>query len=211
MFNEKRKSKLGKKLVGIVVILGITGFVNVGLLGNNGIGKSTAAEAGHNNVDSLIEYFQAATVEPQVEDRIEFVEIAALGDFLMHMGVINSAYDYNTGTYDFTNNLEYIKDELSRADITIANIETTFNGAASGYSGYPAFNCPDELAIGMKESGIDIVNNISNHSLDRGASGFIRTREVLLESGLDVIGSRDSEEDDRYIIKEVNDISIGII
>lgn len=161
----------------------------------------------------IIEYFQCEVTDTEiiVDDRVEFVEIAAMGDFLMHLPVINSAYDYNTGKYDFTGNLEYVNNELNRADLTIANIETTFNGAESGYSGYPAFNCPDELAVSMKECGIDIVNNISNHSLDRGQSGFLRTRQVLKESGLDVIGTRDSENDTRYIIKEINDINVGVM
>ena len=51
---------------------------------------------------------------------------------------------------------------------------------------------------------------MSNHSLDKGEYGFIRTREVLKEKGFDVIGTRDSEKDSRYIIKEVKDIKVGI-
>ncbi|MEN8077151.1 CapA family protein [Clostridioides difficile] len=147
----------------------------------------------------------------EFDDRVETIEIAAVGDFLMHMGVVNSAYNYNTGEYDFTQNLEYVKEYLSSADLTIANIETTFAGPERGYSGYPCFNSPDQLVYSMRDVGIDIINNISNHSLDTGEKGFLRTRQVIKESGLETLGTRGSEEENRYIIKEIDDIKVGII
>ena len=66
------------------------------------------------------------------------------------------------------------------------------------------------MADTMKDIGIDVVSNISNHSLDCGEYGFYRTRQILEERGFDIIGTRNSSEDSRYIIKEANGIKVGI-
>jgi len=88
---------------------------------------------------------------------------------------------------------------------TLAGIENY------GYSGYPSFNAPDELADAMKWAGIDVVNNMNNHSLDRDVKGFFRTRELLESKGFDLIGTRGDTSKDRYIIKDVEGIKVGII
>ncbi len=149
--------------------------------------------------------------EEEEEERIETIEIMAVGDLLMHIDIVQAMYDWNNDTYNFDYNFELIKDYLGKADLTIANLETTLAGEESGYSGYPCFNTPDELANSLKNSGVDVISNINNHSLDKGEYGFLRTRNVLKEKGFDIIGTRDSEEDSRYIIKEINDIRVGII
>ncbi len=149
--------------------------------------------------------------EEEEEERIETIEIMAVGDLLMHIDIVQAMYDWNNDTYNFDYNFELIKDYLGKADLTIANLETTLAGEESGYSGYPCFNTPDELANSLKNSGVDVISNMSNHSLDKGEYGFLRTRNVLKEKGFDIIGTRDSEEDSRYIIKKINDIRVGII
>lgn len=157
--------------------------------------------------DSILE----ESIEDPIEEKVESVEITAIGDVLMHMGIVNSQYDEATGNYNFDDNFEYVLEYLSRADLAIANLETTLSGKEKGYSGYPTFNSPDEIANAMSNSGIDIVNNINNHSMDMGKDGFLRTRKVLLEKGLECIGSRTSQNDKRYIIQNIKGINIGII
>ena len=127
------------------------------------------------------------------------------------MGIINSQYNYVDGKYDFMENFQYIKDYLEEADLTIGNLETTFAGSEVPYAGYPTFNCPDELALAMQNVGVDVVCKMSNHSLDQGEAGFYRTRQVLKNTGFDVIGTRDTANDKRYIIKDVKGIKVGII
>ena len=145
------------------------------------------------------------------EENINSIEIAATGDILIHIEILETQYDKESDSYDFKNTLQYVKEYLSNADLTISNLEGTLAGKENyGFSGYPSFNAPDELADAMKWAGIDVVNNMNNHSLDRDVKGFYRTREVLEDKGFDIIGTRASEEKDRYIIKDVKGIKVGI-
>ena len=154
---------------------------------------------------------EAEPIEVKNEN-IKTIEIAATGDILIHKEILETQYDVASDTYDFKNTLQYVKDYLSNVDLTISNLEGTLSGIENyGYSGYPSFNAPDELADAMKWAGIDIVNNMNNHSLDRDIRGFYRTRETLENKGFDIIGTRSSSDSNRYIIKDVKGIKLGII
>ncbi|MBU5454688.1 CapA family protein [Caproiciproducens sp. MSJ-32] len=143
---------------------------------------------------------------------IKEINITAVGDFLIHKEILETQYNPETDSYDFKNTIQYVKKYLEEADLTIANMEGALAGIDNyGYSGYPSFNTPDELADAMKWAGIDVVNNMNNHSLDRDVRGFFRTREFLESKGFDVIGTRGSSSENRYIIKNVEGIKVGII
>ena len=60
---------------------------------------------------------------------------------------------FSNGVYDFTYVFDDIKDYISKPDVAIGNLETTFVGAEKGYSGYPQFNSPTELAKNLKDVG----------------------------------------------------------
>ena len=146
------------------------------------------------------------------EDNIKTIEIAAVGDILIHKEILETQYDAESDSYDFKNTLQYVKDYLSNADLAIGNLEGTLAGVENyGFSGYPSFNAPDELADAIKWAGIDVLNNMNNHSLDRDIKGYYRTRETIEDKGFDIIGTRSRAEDDRYIIKDVKGIKVGII
>ena len=163
--------------------------------------------------ENLTETVGQAIIELEEEkENINTIEIAATGDILIHKEILETQYDLENDSYDFKNTLQYVKEYLSNVDLTISNLEGTLSGVENyGFSGYPSFNAPDELADAMKWAGIDVVNNMNNHSLDRDIRGFYRTREVLEERGFDIIGTRSSADDKRYIIKDVNGINVGII
>lgn len=79
------------------------------------------------------------------EEDIKRVSIAAVGDNLLHMDIINDAKTKDGG-YDFKPIYENIKDQISRADIAMINQETVLGGSKLGYSGYPCFNSPQEVS-----------------------------------------------------------------
>lgn len=165
-----------------------------------------------NEDDSIETVGEEINEQEEKKENINTIEIAATGDILIHKEILETQYDVESDSYDFKNTLQYVKEHLSNADLTISNLEGTLSGIENyGFSGYPSFNAPDELADAMKWAGIDVVNNMNNHSLDRDVKGFYRTREILEDRGFDIIGTRASEDDDRYIIKDVNGIKIGII
>ncbi|NKF08020.1 CapA family protein [Clostridium gasigenes] len=148
--------------------------------------------------------------EPELE-KTKTIEIVATGDVLIHKEILDTQYDATKDSYDFNNNFQYIKSYLENADLTISNLETTLAGKENyGYSGYPSFNSPDSLADAMKIAGIDVVANMNNHALDRDVKGYKRTRQTLVDKGFDVIGTRATDKDKRYVIKDVKGIKMGI-
>ena len=87
-------------------------------------------------------------------------------DFYMFLYVL-AAYNIATKTYDFTPVFVNVAKHITKADIAISNLETTFAGADRGYTGYPRFNSPATLGEALKNIGIDIVSTANNHSLDK--------------------------------------------
>ena len=139
-----------------------------------------------------------------------FATFLAVGDVMMHEGQIWAGYNDAAGSFDYSEFFHVVKDEISAADIAMANLETTLAGKEQKYTGYPMFNSPDEIADALKDAGFDIIVTSNNHSLDRGAKGAIRTIQVLKERGLAPIGTYESEEErEQILIKELNGISFA--
>jgi poly-gamma-glutamate synthesis protein (capsule biosynthesis protein) len=98
---------------------------------------------------------------------------------------------------------------LQKADFVVGNFETTLAGAEKGYSGYPLFNSPAELAAALKDNGFDLLFTANNHSMDSGADGVIKTIDNLKAAGLNYVGTaRSQEEKERGFIFFKNDIKI---
>lgn len=163
------------------------------------------------DIQNLINTDNSSTSESEQKKDIT-ISLCAIGDIMCHDTQYKDAYDSTTKTYDFSHVFTNIADELSSADITIGNLETTFAGADRGYSGYPTFNTPDALATNLKSMGIDVLSTANNHSLDKGYSGLTRTLEVLDENQISHMGTYSSEESQNEIlVKDVNGIKIAFL
>ena len=117
---------------------------------------------------------ESAPEELPAEDVFEEYDITlmAVGDNLMHMGVINAGRQ-NDGTYNYNFLFEGISDYLSKADIKIINQETILGGNHLGFSGYPHFNSPTEVGDAIALAGFNVVLHSSNHTADKGFEGLI--------------------------------------
>lgn len=114
-------------------------------------------------------YIPIIEIQPPVilpED--SFATIVYFGDTLCNMPVSNSAFNKETGNYDFSPMFKYVEKYFQNSTITIGNLESPMAGAERGYSGYPAFNAPEDLAVDLKELGVDIMSTANNHCLDKG-------------------------------------------
>lgn len=149
------------------------------------------------------------TTVPVPEHVVSTATIVSTGDLLMHMPLVDVSWTDNG--YDFEAMFRYVAEDISAADYAVANLETTLAGAERGYSGYPHFNCPDEIVDGAKEAGFDMLLNANNHSNDTGTAGIHRTISVIKDRELDYLGIVDTQEEKRYLIKEINGINIGMI
>ncbi len=149
------------------------------------------------------------TTMPEPEKVVSTATVLSTGDLLMHKPIIDKAS--KNGSYDFSPIFQYAKDYISEADYALANLETTLAGTAKPYQGFPFFNCPDEIVTAAKEAGFDMMLTANNHSFDTGFAGYVRTLEVTRAAGLDTLGTMATAEEDKYLIKELNGIKIGML
>ena len=66
---------------------------------------------------------------------------------------------------------------LFGSHVAIGNLEVTLAGLP--YKGYPLFSAPDELAMTLKDIGLDVLVTANNHCVDRGRQGLERTIMML--------------------------------
>ncbi len=160
------------------------------------------------NPDSSSEPPPIVSEEPITET---FATVLSTGDIMVHSPQLSGAYVQATGEYDFSAFFRETSSYFKAADLAIANLEVTFGSSESGeYSGYPAFNTPDSLADAIKNSGLNFLLTSNNHSYDTGLFGLKRTAQVLKAKGIEFIGTRESETDPLFTVKEVNGIKIGM-
>lgn len=99
------------------------------------------------------------------------ITLMAVGDNLMHMGVVNTGRQAD-GSYDYSFLFEDISDYIEVSDISVINQETILGGNERGFSGFPYFNSPTEVGDAIAEAGFNVVLHASNHAADQGMSGL---------------------------------------
>ncbi|TGK11399.1 CapA family protein [Leptospira fletcheri] len=140
------------------------------------------------------------------------VRIVAVGDIMSHQTQIDSAYEKSCDCWDFSEVFEEVRQQISEADLAVANFETTLPGDRKHYSGYPQFGAPDSLAKAIKDTGFDLVSTANNHSCDKGKEGIVRTISVLEDLGLKHLGTyRSKEEFDKNRILKVRASGIELV
>lgn len=152
----------------------------------------------------------AAPTEPPVV-KVGSFTLSSVGDVLIHSNVFNAA---STGNgYDFSQNFRFLADYIRSADYAAGNLETTLAGLDNGYSysGYPNFNCPDEIIDGMKDAGFDMILTANNHSYDTRSAGFHRTMQTIADRGLAFLGTQADAEDPDYMLVERDGITLGLM
>ena len=149
--------------------------------------------------------------ETPAKEDVSFT-MCAIGDVMCHNTQYWDAYQKETDDYDFSYVYTDIVKYTKHPDITIANLETSFAGKERGYSNYPTFNSPDELAFSLKGLGVDVLSTAGNHCLDMGFSGLSRTIDVLDEADISHLGTyKTPEERDKILIKYVKGVKIAFI
>lgn len=132
------------------------------------------------------------------------------GDLMQHQGQIDAAK--NGDGYDYSDCFRYVKEEISRADLAIGNLEVTLGGRP--YKGYPAFSAPDEYLSAMKDAGFDVLVTANNHCLDTGRRGLERTVRMLDSLGITHTGTyTDAEQREKEypLLIEKNGFRIALL
>ena len=139
-------------------------------------------------VSLIITFIYSVTLFAQ-----ERITLLFVGDLMQHDAQIKAAK--TPSGYDYTDCFKHVKEEISRADIAVANLEVTLGGKP--YRGYPSFSAPDEFLYAVKDAGFDVLLTGNNHCLDRGSRGLERTILMLDSLNLAYAGTYINEEERR--------------
>jgi len=138
------------------------------------------------------------------------ISLVATGDILMHNTVIAAGKQGDVYNYDQL--FAPVKHLIEEGDYASVNLESALAGPSSGYTGYPQFNSPDSIANSLKNTGFDLAVTASNHIMDRGFSGALRTMDVLRQAGLDTTGTfKTPKEKQTFLIKDIRGVKVGYL
>ena len=132
-----------------------------------------------------------------VEEQEDSVTLLFAGDLMQHEPQIKNALR-SGGKYDYSGVFDLMQPEIERADIAIANFETTLAGPP--YKGYPQFCAPDEYLQACIDAGFDVLTTCNNHSVDTYARGLERTIKMMDSLGVAHLGTyrNQQERDEEY-------------
>ena len=206
--SKKRKFKISRLLIKLICIAFIL-VITLEIYEKINSSDITTEKTNYVKIENVLKEENEKS-KPIPKD--SHLKVNVIGDIMCHNTQYMDAYDNTTKTYDFSYVFEEVQEATSEADIFMGNLETTFAGAEKGYSNYPHFNTPEQLAIGLKEMGIDILTTANNHCMDTGYDGLESTLNYLDEAEIEHTGTnRSVEEQNKVLIKEVNGIKIAFL
>lgn len=190
----------------ICIVLGLTTFFISNKLDTSNL-KDNKTESSKDNSEKNSKDNSETKEQTNDKDLPEKVyKITSLGNLIVHDSQIKGAKTINN-SYNFDKSFEYINTNLKNSDLAIGIIEGSFGGGSP--SGYPYFNMPDEFLDSCKNSGLDLVTFATNHTIDKGASGFNRSLDKIKEKNLIPIGVRKDSSTPNYTVYEIDGHKIG--
>lgn len=143
-----------------------------------------------------------SAVEPSAPKPVT-IELAAVGDNLMHMPLIYSGR--TDAGYNFDGFYENIKPYLEGVDIKVINQETVFINDPSRYSGYPSFGGPTAVGDSVVRAGFNVIEQASNHSYDKGQDGLRDTIAYWKSQPVTLLGVSETPEEALRVDKFTKD------
>lgn len=141
--------------------------------------------------------------------------ILGSGDVLIHPPLTeqaqrDAAAKGETG-YDFGDILGAIAPDVHAAELAICELETPLAPPAGPFTGYPEFSVPPQVLTALKADGYEACTTASNHTLDKGFAGLVRTLDELDAAGLQHTGSArtETEADAPLIITLPNGVKVA--
>ena len=150
----------------------------------------------------------SASAAPSPPDEFTLV---ATGDVLVHQDrALTSGARQDDGSYDFSGVLAGVAPMIGAADLAICHLETPVAPPGGPYRGYPSFAVQPEIVDALAGAGYDLCSTASNHSLDDGTEGVIRTLDALDGAGIAHTGTyRTQAESAEPRIVDVGGIKVG--
>ena len=149
--------------------------------------------------------------DPDAQPAPEPVRICltAVGDNLLH-NTVSTDCKTEGGGFDYVPLYHNIAPFAQKADLAFINQEVPLAGEVGTY---PTLSGPAEVAPGLKETGFNIVNLATNHSLDKGQKGLLTSIENIKAQSFDaVLGCYASQEEaDAPILVEKQGVTFGFL
>lgn len=107
------------------------------------------------------------------------------GDLMQHMPQVTSA-EVDSG-YCYKSYYRLLEPLWRECDAVILNLETTLSDR--GFSGYPMFRSPWQIARDAKDAGVTHFVTANNHSIDCGGDGLLKTLGYLDSLSIPHVGT----------------------
>jgi poly-gamma-glutamate capsule biosynthesis protein CapA/YwtB (metallophosphatase superfamily) len=140
------------------------------------------------------------------------------GDLLWHNTVWASAAEDHERTghgkrYDFDPMFGGVRALVTGADVALCHEEVPFAAPGQPPQNFPVFAAPPEAAAWIGAFGFDGCTTASNHSIDQGFDGLVRTADLLEKAGVAHIGTfRSVAERRRPVLLTTEDgVRIGVV
>lgn len=135
---------------------------------------------------------------------VRCASVLVTGDMLVHAELWEQARADALATgakgLDFGPLLAGQRKYIEKSDLAICHQETPVAGPTGPFSAYPSFNVPPQIITAAQQVGYQACTTASNHTIDRGTAGLVRTLDALDAAGLQHTGSYRSEADARGVL-----------
>jgi poly-gamma-glutamate synthesis protein (capsule biosynthesis protein) len=152
------------------------------------------------------------------QNRPRQVTVLMSGDLLWHDTVWQSAHEdaVRLGLrrrFDFDPMFAAMKPIVQSADVAICHEEVPFAPDDRHLSSYPVFAAPPEIAAWIASMGWDACTTDSNHSIDQGYAGLVRTDNLLARAGVRHVGTFRTPAERRtpVILTTDQGVRVGIV
>src|SRR6185312_5852027 len=88
--------------------------------------------------------------------------------------------------YDFRGVFSAVAPTIRAADLAVCHLETPVADPRGPFTGYPTFDVQPQIVDALKDAGYDTCSTASNHAMDAGFDGLVRTLNTLDAHGVRV-------------------------
>lgn len=140
------------------------------------------------------------------------------GDLLWHDTVWLSAQEDHARTgrgerFDFAPMFSALAPLVREADVAVCHEEVPFAAPGQAFQSYPVFAAPPAIAPWLAETGFDVCVTASNHTVDQGWEGLVRTADLLEANGVRHVGTFRSPAERRrpVLVATEQGVRVGIV
>ncbi|ABL83138.1 MULTISPECIES: CapA family protein [unclassified Nocardioides] len=160
----------------------------------------------------------APVTEPPTEPPPRTATILLGGDLLWHNTVWHSAAEDHARTgagdrFDFDPMFAMLRPYVESADLAVCHEEVPFAAPGGPLHSYPVFAAPHQIAAWIGTMGWDACTTASNHSMDAGVDGIVRTADLLDRAGVAHVGTFRSaaERRDPVVLTTGDGVRVAIV